>query len=65
MIDLEKNGKIATGVKSKNIYKPNQTVDFKISRSKLTDILSDLNKREWKDKKDKEYAIGLVSRAVI
>ena len=37
----------------------------KISRSKLTDILSDLNKREWKDKKDKEYAIGLVSRAVI
>ena len=22
MIDLEKNGKIATGVKSKNIYKP-------------------------------------------
>lgn len=37
----------------------------KISRSKLTEILSDLNKHEWKDKKDKEYAIGLVSRAII
>ena len=40
MIDLEKNGKIATGVKSKNIYKPNQTEDFKISRSKFDDFLT-------------------------
>ena len=37
----------------------------KISRSKLTKIFSDLNKHEWKDKKDKEYAIGLVARAII
>jgi len=40
MIDLEKNGKIATGVKSKNIYKPNQTEDFKISRSKFDNFLT-------------------------
>ena len=37
----------------------------KISRSRLTEILTDLNKREWKDKKDKEYAIGLISRAIL
>ena len=37
----------------------------KISRIRLTEILTDLNKREWKDKKDKEYAIGLISRAIL
>ena len=37
----------------------------KIDSNKLTRIFSDLNKHQWKDKKDKEYAIGLVSRAII
>ena len=37
----------------------------KVSRIRLTEILTDLNKREWKDKKDKEYAIGLISRAIL
>ena len=37
----------------------------KISRIRLTEILTDLNKHEWKDKKDKEYAIGLISRAIL
>ena len=37
----------------------------KISKIRLTEILTDLNKREWKDKKDKEYAIGLISRAIL
>ena len=36
----------------------------KISKIRLTEILTDLNKREWKDKADKEYAIGLLSRAI-
>lgn len=36
----------------------------KISRSRLTDIITDLNKHEWKHKQDKEYAIGLLSRAI-
>jgi len=37
----------------------------KVSRIRLTEILTDLNKHEWKDKKDKEYAIGLISRAIL
>jgi len=37
----------------------------KISRAVLTRLITDLNKHEWKDKKDKKYAIGLVSRAII
>ena len=37
----------------------------KISKIRLTEILTDLNKHEWKDKKDKEYAIGLISRAIL
>lgn len=36
----------------------------KISRAVLTQIITDLNKHEWKDKKDKKYAIGLVHRAI-
>lgn len=36
----------------------------KISKVLLTQIITDLNKHQWKDKKDKEYAIGLVSRAI-
>ena len=36
----------------------------KVSRIRLTEILTDLNKREWKVKADKEYAIGLLSRAI-
>ena len=37
----------------------------KISKIRLTEILTDLNKHELKDKKDKEYAIGLISRAIL
>ena len=37
----------------------------KISRVLLTQIITDLNKHEWKDKKDKKYAMGLVHRAII
>ena len=32
MIDLENKYNFASGLKSKNIYKPNQNNDFKISR---------------------------------
>ena len=35
MIDLEDKKDIATGLKSRNIYKPNQNEDYKISRSKF------------------------------
>ena len=35
MIDLEDKKDIATGLKSRNIYKPNQKEDYKISRSKF------------------------------
>ena len=30
----------------------------------VSDLISDLNKHEWKDKKDKEFAINLVARAI-
>tara|TARA_A100001011_G_scaffold281414_1_gene291422 strand:+ start:1365 stop:2243 length:879 start_codon:yes stop_codon:yes gene_type:complete len=35
MIDIEYKKEIATGIKTKNIYKPNQNADYKISRSKF------------------------------
>jgi CRISPR/Cas system-associated exonuclease Cas4 (RecB family) len=38
MIDLEDKKDFATGIKSKNIYTPNQNKDFKISRSKFDDF---------------------------
>lgn len=38
MIDLENKYDFASGLKSKNIYKPNQNNDFKISRSKFDDF---------------------------
>jgi len=36
----------------------------KISRLELTEIITAINTRDWKDKKDKEFAIQLVARAV-
>ena len=34
------------------------------SQSFVSNLISDLNKHEWKDKKDKEFAINLVARAI-
>ena len=34
------------------------------SQSFISNLISDLNKHEWKDKKDKEFAINLVARAI-
>ena len=34
------------------------------SQSFISNLISDLNKHEWKDKKDKEFAIQLVARAI-
>jgi len=38
MIDLEDKKDFAPGIKSRNIYTPNQNKDFKISRSKFDDF---------------------------
>ena len=36
----------------------------KHTSSFISDLISDLNKHEWKDKKDKEFAVNLVARAI-
>lgn len=36
----------------------------KISRLKLTEIITEINTRDWKDKKDKEFAIQIVGRLI-
>ena len=36
----------------------------KHTSSFVSNLISDLNKHEWKDKKDKEFAIKLVARAI-
>ena len=48
-----------------NLFGKNYIFDtVKHTQASVTDLISDLNKHEWKDKKDKEFAIGLVSRAI-
>ena len=37
----------------------------KISRQKLTEIISDVNRHDWKDKKNKEFAINTVAKLLI
>jgi hypothetical protein len=36
----------------------------KHTSSFVSTLILDLNKHEWKDKKDKEFAINLVARAI-
>ena len=48
-----------------NIYGRNYIYDTaRHSQSFVSNLISDLNKHEWKDKKDKEFAIKLVARAI-
>jgi len=48
-----------------NLFGRNYIFDtVKHTQASVTDLISDLNRHEWKDKADKEFAIKLIARAI-